>query len=84
MKKFGARIIILFSLSALMASPWIDNIFLLIETGSEREIQRAIETDYSFKNHTRSSEKENLLMAALKNDRNNAVIDLILKQAGIN
>ena len=83
MKKFGARIIILFSLSALMASPWIDNIFLLIETGSEREIQRAIETDYSFKNHTRSSEKENLLMAALKNDRNNAVIDLILKQAGI-
>ena len=83
MKKFGARIIILFSLSLLSAFPWIDNTFRLVETGSENEIRRAIETDYSFKDHTRSSEKENLLMAALKNNRGNAVIDMILKQAEI-
>ena len=83
MKKFSLFLAVLFSLGALFAFPWIDNIFKLVENGSEREIQRTIETDYSFKDHTRSSEKENLLMVALKNDRGNDIIDLILKQGGI-
>lgn len=83
MKKFGSRIIFFFSLAALSAFPWTDNVFKLVESGSESEIRRAIETDYSFKNHTRSSEKENLLMAALKNNRDNAIIDLILRQADL-
>ena len=83
MKKIGVLFLILFSLSNLHALPWVDDAFLLVETENLNKIRRAIETDYSFKNFTRTSEKENLLMAALKYSRENDVIKALLDDAGI-
>lgn len=72
------------SLPVISASPWVDDAFLLVETENPRKIQRAIETDYSLRNFTRSAEKENLLMAALKYSRGNDIITLLLDDAQIN
>ncbi|WP_294431508.1 ankyrin repeat domain-containing protein [uncultured Treponema sp.] len=83
MKKAGSFLAVLFSLFSLSALPWVEDAFLLVETDTPKNIQHAIETDYSFKDFTRFSEKENLLMAALKNARGNDVVDLLLKQAKI-
>ncbi|MBQ9206572.1 MAG: ankyrin repeat domain-containing protein [Treponema sp.] len=83
MKKFFAFCILIFSFALLFATPWGDNLFVLVETDTAKNIQRAIETDYSFKDFTRTKEKENLLMAALKNARGNDVIDLLLHEAQI-
>lgn len=83
MKRFGAFFIFFLSLAFLSATPWADNLFILVETDTPRNIQRAIETDYSFRDFTRTREKENLLMAALKYARGNDVIDLLLHEAKI-
>ena len=69
--------------SLLAASPWSDDAFSLVESDTPKNIRRAIETDYSFKNFTRMAEKENLLMAALKNSRSNDVIAILLDEAQI-
>ena len=69
--------------SLLAASPWSDDAFSLVESDTPKNIRRAIETDYSFKNFTRTAEKENLLMAALKNSRSNDVISILLDEAKI-
>ena len=82
MKKFFIAFLFVGSLSVLFASRWSDKAFYIVETEPAKEIKRAIATDYSFKNYRRGSEKENLLMAALKNDRANDVITVLLK-AGI-
>lgn len=83
MRKFTLFLTFLFSLGALSAFPWVDDAFRLVTTGNAREIQRAVETDYSFSTFTQSENAENLLMAALKNSRDNSVIDILLKQAKI-
>ena len=83
MRKLALFFAFLFSLGALSAFPWVDDAFRLVTTGSAREIQRAVETDYSFSTFTQTDEAENLLMAALKNSRDNSVIDILLKQAKI-
>lgn len=75
---FGIMFLSLFA----FASSWSDKAFYLVETESPKKIRRALETDYSFKDYTRSPENENLLMAALKSDRPNEVISMLLK-AGI-
>ena len=82
-KTFFRFFLILFSASLCFSLPWRDNAFMLVETGTTKEIVRAIETDYSFGKFTRYKEKENLLMAALKYARGNDVIDILLKQAKI-
>lgn len=83
MRKSGFFLVFLLSLSPLAATPWADNLFILVETDTPKSIRRAIETDYSFRNFTRTKEKENLLMAALKYARGNDVIDLLLHEARI-
>lgn len=83
MRKLALFFAFLFSLGALSAFPWVDDAFRLVTTGGAREIQRAVETDYSFSTFTQTDEAENLLMAALKNSRDNSVIDILLKQAKI-
>jgi len=83
MKKIGVLFLILSSLSNLTAMPWVDDAFLLVETENLSKIRRAIETDYSFRTFTRTSEKENLLMAALKYSRENDVIKALLDDAEI-
>lgn len=83
MKKTVFLLFFSFTLSCLFALPWVDEAFLLVETETPKKILHAIETDYSFKDFTRYSEEENLLMAALKNARGNDVIDLLLKKAKI-
>lgn len=84
MKRISVSFIILvLSLSPALSLPWVDDAFILVETENPKKIQRAIETDYSIKDFTRNAEKENLLMAALKYSRENAVISLLLDDAGI-
>lgn len=83
MNKICAGLSLLLSLFVLGSAPWVDSAFRLVESGSEREIQRAIESDYSFSSFTRSKENENLLMAALKASRNAGIINMILSQAKI-
>lgn len=83
MRKLALFFAFLFSLGALSAFPWVDDAFRLVTTGGAREIQRAVETDYSLPTFTQTDEAENLLMAALKNSRENSVIDILLKQAKI-
>ena len=83
MKKFIAFCSFIFSLSLLIATPWADNLFVLVESDTPKNIQKAVETDYNFQNYTRNSDKENLLMAALKNARGNDVIDILLHDAKI-
>lgn len=83
MKKSFLFLSVLFSLYSLSASPWVDDAFLTVETESPKKIQRMIETDYSVKKFTRSKDKENLLMAALKNARGNDVVALLLDDAKI-
>lgn len=84
MKRISVSFIIfVLSLSPALSLPWVDDAFILVETENPKKIQRAIETDYSIKDFTRNAEKENLLMAALKYSRENAVISLLLDDAGI-
>ncbi len=83
MKKLLAAFVFVSSLSLLAALPWVDDAFLLVETETPQKILHLVETDYSVKDYTRFSEKENILMAALKNARANDVIDILLKKAEI-
>ena len=83
MKKLFTLFILMSSLPVLYALSWVDEAFLLVENETPRKILHLTETDYSVKNYTRFSEKENILMAALKNSRANDVIDILLKKAGI-
>lgn len=83
MKKLLAAFVFVSSLSLLSALPWVDDAFLLVETETPQKILHLVETDYSVKDYTRFSEKENILMAALKNARANDVIDILLKKAEI-
>ena len=83
MKKLLATFVFVSSLSLLSALPWVDDAFLLVETETPQKILHLVETDYSVKDYTRFSEKENILMAALKNARANDVIDILLKKAEI-
>ncbi|MCR4822387.1 MAG: ankyrin repeat domain-containing protein [Treponema sp.] len=83
MKKLPVFLFFSMSLSLAFTSPWVDDAFVLVETENPARIKRTIATDYSFRDFTRYEEKENLLMAALKNSRGNDVIDLLLKNAKI-
>lgn len=67
----------------LSAFSWTDDAFRLVISASPREVQRAIETDYSFGSFTRGEEKENLLMAALKTSREADVVNMLMSQAKI-
>ncbi|WP_407428998.1 ankyrin repeat domain-containing protein [Treponema sp.] len=82
MKQVTAIFIFLFSLFYITASPWSERAFYIVESESQKNIRRAIETDYSFVKYTRGADKENVLMAALKHNRDNEVISLLLK-AGV-
>ena len=87
MKKFALLLdlllIFFFSLNALSAFSWVDDTFAIIETESPEKILHTIKTDYSLKKFKRNPDKENLLMAALKNARGKDVINLLLKDAKI-
>ena len=78
MKNLSSALFLIFSLSFIHASPWIDDAFLVIETDTPDKVRHLIATDYSLRNFTRNDEKENLLMAALKNARGNDIVDLLL------
>ncbi len=83
MKNLSSALFLIFSLSFIHASPWIDDAFLVIETDTPDKVRHLIATDYSLRNFTRNDEKENLLMAALKNARGNDIVDLLLHKADI-
>ncbi|WP_149554100.1 ankyrin repeat domain-containing protein [Treponema pectinovorum] len=56
-----------------------DKIFNTIENASVKEVKSILRNNQDYVNITRGSEKETLLMAALKEDREIEVIELLLK-----
>ena len=81
MKRNFLRILLFFLSFFAFCSRWSDRAFETVESGTVKEIRKAIETDYSFIKYKREG-KQNILMAALEADRENAVIKSLLR-AGI-
>lgn len=81
MKKNFLRVLLFFLSLFAFCSRWSDRAFETVENGTVKEIRKAIETDYSFIKYKREG-KQNLLMAALEADRENAVVKSLLR-AGI-
>lgn len=81
MKKFFSVLLILLSFPVFAAKA-ADEAFRIVENESPKVIKKAILKNSSFYSYTRGRERENLLMAALKNDREYDVIKLLL-DAGI-
>ena len=81
MKRNFLRVSLFFLSFFAFCSRWSDRAFETVENGTVKEIRKAVETDYSFIKYKREG-KQNLLMAALEADRENAVVKSLLR-AGI-
>lgn len=81
MKRNFLRVSLFFLSFFAFCSRWSDRAFETVENGTVKEIRKSVETDYSFIKYKREG-KQNLLMAALEADRENAVIKSLLR-AGI-
>ncbi len=81
MKNFFSVVLIFISLP-IFAFRAADDAFWTVEKESMTSIKHAIQKNSSFYAYTRGSDKENLLMAALKADRDAGVIRLLL-DAGV-
>lgn len=80
-KRNFLRVSLFFLSFFAFCSRWSDRAFETVENGTVKEIRKAVETDYSFIKYKREG-KQNLLMAALEADRENAVVKSLLR-AGI-
>jgi ankyrin repeat protein len=78
-KIFSFFFVSLFALTCVCAGGRKDKLFDTIENGSVKEVKELIRNNKEYINVTRSPEKANLLMAALKEDRELDVINILLK-----
>lgn len=70
-------VFILFISFPVFATRWAERAFETVETGSLKDIRRAVETDYSFVKY-KDEEKRTVLLSALEKSRENEIIKFLL------